>query len=32
MQQHAETSRNIETVNTYLDGFRTNDHEQILSA
>ena len=31
MQQHAETSRNIETVNTYLDGFRTNDHEQILS-
>jgi ketosteroid isomerase-like protein len=24
-------SRNIETVTTYLDGFRTNDHEQILS-
>lgn len=24
-------SRNIETVNTYLDGFRRNDHEQILS-
>ncbi|TDC85684.1 nuclear transport factor 2 family protein [Actinomadura sp. 7K507] len=24
-------SRNIETVNTYLDGFRKNDHEQILS-
>ncbi|RKT84874.1 Ketosteroid isomerase-related protein [Saccharopolyspora antimicrobica] len=23
--------RNIETVNTYLDGFRKNDHEQILS-
>ena len=32
MQQHAGTSRNIETVNTYLDGFRKkNDHEQILS-
>jgi ketosteroid isomerase-like protein len=31
MQQHAEASRNIETVNTYLDGFRKNDHEQILS-
>ena len=29
MQQHAGTSRNIETVNTYLDGFRKNDHEQI---
>ncbi len=29
--QHAEMSRNIETVNTYLDGFRRNDHEQILS-
>ena len=24
-------SRNLETVNTYLDGFRKNDHEQILS-
>ncbi|MDF5758857.1 nuclear transport factor 2 family protein [Spongiactinospora sp. TRM90649] len=24
-------SRNIETINTYLDGFRKNDHEQILS-
>jgi ketosteroid isomerase-like protein len=24
-------SRNIETVNTYLDGFRKNDHGQILS-
>ena len=24
-------SRNIDTVNTYLDGFRKNDHEQILS-
>lgn len=24
-------SRNIETVNKYLDGFRKNDHEQILS-
>ena len=31
MQQRADMSRNIETVNTYLDGFRTNDHEQILS-
>ena len=31
MQQHADMSRNIETVNTYLDGFRRNDHEQILS-
>ena len=31
MQQDAETSRNIETVNRYLDGFRKNDHEQILS-
>ena len=31
MQQHAETSRNIETVNTYLDGFRKNDHKQILA-
>src|SRR4029453_3255772 len=26
-----DRSRNIETVNTYLDGFRKNDHEQILS-
>jgi len=24
-------SPNIETVTTYLDGFRTNDHAQILS-
>jgi len=24
-------SANIETVNRYLDGFRKNDHEQILS-
>jgi ketosteroid isomerase-like protein len=24
-------SRNIETVNRYLDGFRKNDHQQILS-
>ena len=24
-------SRNIETVTRYLDGFRKNDHEQILS-
>ena len=24
-------SRNIETVTTYLDGFRKNDHAQILS-
>jgi ketosteroid isomerase-like protein len=24
-------SQNIETVNRYLDGFRKNDHEQILS-
>ena len=24
-------SQNIETVNTYLEGFRKNDHEQILS-
>lgn len=24
-------SRNIQTVNTYLDGFRKNDHAQILS-
>jgi hypothetical protein len=31
MHQHAGTSRNIETVNAYLDGFRKNDHEQILS-
>jgi uncharacterized protein len=31
MQQHAGTSRNIQTVNAYLDGFRKNDHEQILS-
>ena len=31
MQQRADMSRNMETVNTYLDGFRKNDHEQILS-
>ena len=31
MQRRADMSRNIETVNTYLDGFRKNDHEQILS-
>lgn len=24
-------SRNIETINRYLDGFRKNDHAQILS-
>ena len=24
-------SKNIETVNAYLDGFRRNDHKQILS-
>ena len=24
-------SQNIKTVNAYLDGFRKNDHEQILS-
>jgi ketosteroid isomerase-like protein len=24
-------SLNLDTVNTYLDGFRKNDHEQILS-
>ncbi|MEU4835239.1 nuclear transport factor 2 family protein [Streptosporangium sp. NPDC023615] len=24
-------SRNVETVTGYLDGFRNNDHEQILS-
>jgi hypothetical protein len=30
MQQQAETSRNIQTVNTYLDGFRKNDRQQIL--
>jgi ketosteroid isomerase-like protein len=24
-------SQNIDTVNIYLDGFRKNDHEQILS-
>ena len=26
-----DMSQNIETVNTYLAGFRRNDHEQILS-
>src|SRR4051812_3593278 len=31
MQQNADLSRNIEIVNAYLDGFRKNDHEQILS-
>jgi hypothetical protein len=30
MQRQAETSRNIQTVNTYLDGFRKNDHERNL--
>lgn len=29
MNRHV--AENIETVNTYLDGFRKNDHEQILS-
>jgi ketosteroid isomerase-like protein len=24
-------SKNVETVSTYLDGFRKNDHQQILS-
>jgi ketosteroid isomerase-like protein len=24
-------SQNVETVNAYLDGFRTNDHEKILA-
>lgn len=24
-------SKNLETVNAYLDGFRANDHERILS-
>ncbi|GAA0268493.1 nuclear transport factor 2 family protein [Cryptosporangium japonicum] len=24
-------SQNIDTVNRYLDGFRTSDHEQVLS-
>jgi ketosteroid isomerase-like protein len=24
-------SQNVDTVNAYLDGFRKNDHEQILS-
>ena len=31
MALDAEPSRNIRTVNRYLDGFRRNDHEQILS-
>lgn len=31
MQQRMGTSRNVQTVNAYLDGFRKNDHEQILS-
>src|SRR4029453_6120274 len=31
MDQQAGTSRNIQTVNAYLEGFRKNDHEQILS-
>ena len=30
MQQRAGPSRNIQTVTAYLDGFRKNDHEQIL--
>src|SRR5918994_1282863 len=29
--QRAGASRNVQTVNAYLDGFRKNDHEQILS-
>jgi len=29
--ENQHMSRNIDTVNTYLDGFRKNDHEQILS-
>jgi ketosteroid isomerase-like protein len=29
--QRTSMSRNIETVNRYLDGFRKNDHQQILS-
>ena len=31
MERPVGTSRNVETVNTYLDGFRKNDHEQIQS-
>ena len=31
MGQQPDASRNVETVNTYLDGFRKNDHDQILS-
>jgi ketosteroid isomerase-like protein len=30
-EEQQDMSRNIEIVNTYLDGFRRNDHEQILS-
>jgi uncharacterized protein len=31
MERETRPSRNIQTVNAYLDGFRKNDHEQILS-
>jgi ketosteroid isomerase-like protein len=31
MMENKKMSQNIETVNTYLDGFRRNDHAQILS-
>lgn len=31
MAHRREASRNRETVNAYLDGFRRNDHELILS-
>jgi ketosteroid isomerase-like protein len=31
MGKSADMSRNTETVNSYLEGFRKNDHEQILS-
>jgi ketosteroid isomerase-like protein len=30
-RRRSDMSRNTETVETYLDGFRRNDHEQILS-
>jgi ketosteroid isomerase-like protein len=29
--ERGDMSRNTETIDTYLDGFRKNDHEQILS-
>ena len=29
--ERKDMSKNIETINTYLDGFRKNDHAQILS-